>query len=150
MEKKTNNVESGYVTKNLEGQQKAYDFIMGCQCYFLATLDGDSPRVRPFGTVNIFEDKLYIQTGYSKKVAKQILAHPKVEICAYDGTSSWIRISATLEEDTRLEAKKSMLDKYPSLRGMYSEDDDNTAVFFLRDAHVEISSFVEPKQEFDF
>ena len=143
-------VEPENVSPNPEGQQKVLEFLSGCQCYFLATIDGEQPRVRPFGTANIFEGRLYIQTGYSKKVAKQIMSHPKVEICAYDGTSSWIRVAATLEEDCRREAKKSMLDKYPALRGMYSEDDDNTAVFFLRDAHVEISSFVEPKQEFDF
>jgi len=120
--------------------QRVNDFLKKAGTYYLATVEGDQPRVRPFGTVNIFEGKLYIQTGKVKPTAKQIAANPKVEICAMaDG--EWIRLSGTLVEDDRFEAKKSMLDAYPSLRKMYDENDGNTVVYYFKDATAVISAF---------
>lgn len=121
--------------------KRVYDFLKEAGTYYLATMDGDQPRVRPFGTVNIFEDKLYIQTGKGKAVAKQIAANPKVEICAMKG-NEWIRVAATLVEDDRVEAQESMLYAYPSLRAMYKTGSDgNTIVYYLKDAVATISSF---------
>ena len=129
--------------------QRAYDFLKKAGTYYLATTDGDQPHVRPFGTANIFEGKLYIQTGLVKPVAKQLLANPKVELCAFkDGV--WLRVAGELALDDRLEAKKSMLDAYPNLRGMYSENDGNTAVFYFEDATATISSFTDPPETFTF
>jgi uncharacterized pyridoxamine 5'-phosphate oxidase family protein len=120
--------------------EKVYEFLKNAGAYYLATVDGDQPRVRPFGTVNVFEGKLYIQTGKAKNVSKQIHANPKVEICAFkDG--SWIRVSGGLVEDDRREARVSMLDAYPDLKAMYDPDDGNTEVFYLKDATAVISSF---------
>ncbi|MBQ7726887.1 MAG: pyridoxamine 5'-phosphate oxidase family protein [Clostridia bacterium] len=120
--------------------KKVYDFLKQVGTYYLATVDGDQPRVRPFGTVNLFEDKLYIQTGKSKPVSAQILLNPKVELCAFaDGT--WLRLAGELVEDDRVEAKKSMLDAYPMLRGMYDENDGNTQVFYFQNATATFSSF---------
>lgn len=120
--------------------QRVNDFLKKAGTYYLATVEGDQPRVRPFGTVNIFEGKLYIQTGKVKPTAKQIAANPKVEICAMaDG--EWIRLSGTLVEDDRFEAKKSMLDAYPSLRKMYDENDGNTVVYYFKDTTAVISAF---------
>lgn len=122
--------------------QDVYDFLKKAGTYFLATADGTQPRVRPFGTIDLFEGKLYIQTGKKKDVAKQILSNPKAEICAcMDGR--WLRVKTTLVEDDRREAKKHMLDSYPNLRGMYSEDDPNTVVFYLKDSEAVFSSFTE-------
>ena len=122
--------------------QTVCDFLGKTGCYFLATADGDQPRVRPFGTAAIFEGKLYIQTGKKKDVSKQIAANPKVEICAFDQASGkWIRIAATLVDDPRVEAKEFMLEKYPSLKTMYKADDDNTQVLYLKDATATIYSF---------
>lgn len=116
------------------------DFLKQAGVYYLATVEGDQPRVRPFGTVNIFEGKLYIQTGKKKDVAKQIAANPKVEISAFkDGR--WIRIAGELVEDDRIEAQKSMLDAYPDLAGMYQPGDGNTVVYYFKNAVATISSF---------
>ena len=120
--------------------QKAYDFLKSAGTYYLATVEGDQPRVRPFGTANIYDGKLYIQTGLKKAVAKQLLANPKAEICAFKG-GKWIRIAGELILDESFEAQKSMLDAYPNLRGMYSEDDGNTACFFFKDATATFASF---------
>ncbi len=118
------------------------DFLKQAGVYYLATAEGDQPRVRPFGTVNIFEGKLYIQTGKKKDVAKQIEANPKVEISAFkDG--KWIRVAGELVEDDRIEAQKSMLDAYPELAGMYQPGDGNTVVYYFRNAVATISSFTE-------
>ena len=125
--------------------QRVADFLKEAETYYLATVDGDQPRVRPFGTVNIFDGKLYIQTGKVKDVSKQIHANPKVELCAFkDG--KWLRLSGKLVEDDRIEAKQSMLDAYPSLQGMYKADDGNTEVFYFEDATAVFSSFTsEPE-----
>ena len=120
--------------------EKVYQFLKDAEVYYLATVEGDHPRVRPFGTVNIFEGKLYIQTGKVKPCSRQILANPKVEICAFH-QGSWIRLSGELVEDDRVEAKKSMLDAYPNLRGMYDENDGNTQVFYFQNAVAQFSSF---------
>ena len=125
------------------------DFLKECGVYYLATVDNNEPRVRPFGTAEIFEDKLYIQTGKSKDVYKQILSNPKVEICAFkDGR--WIRITGILETDDRVEAKKNMLDKNPELRNMYSEFDDNTIVLYFKEAKATIYSFTEAPRVIEF
>ena len=129
--------------------QRVLDFLKKTGVYFLATVDGDQPEVRPFGTAEIIDGKLYIQTGHVKPVAKQIAANPKVAICAYDG-KEWLRVNATLVEDPRVEVKKAMLDVYPELRSMYDENDSNTAVYYLKDAKATISSFTAPPVEISF
>ena len=125
--------------------QSVYDFLKEAGTYYLATVEKDQPRVRPFGTAHVFEEKLYIQTGKVKAVSRQILANPKVEICAFkDG--KWLRIAGELVEDERIEAKKSMLDAYPELRFMYDEHDDNTQVFYFKTFTATFSSFTaEPE-----
>jgi len=123
------------------------EFLKHCGAYYLATVEGDQPRVRPFGTAAIFENRLYIQTGKRKDVAKQMQRNPKVEICAYDAVSgAWLRIAATVVPDERREAKAFMLDEYPMLKSMYSPDDDNTLVLYLTEATATFYSFAgEPK-----
>lgn len=120
--------------------KEVYDFLRKCQTYYIATLDGDQPRVRPFGTIDIFEDKLYIQTGKIKNVSIQMQANPKIEICAFDG-KEWVRIAATAVRDERVNAKQHMLDAYPELQSMYKADDDNTEVLYLKDVKARFYSF---------
>lgn len=122
--------------------QEVYEFLKKCGTYYLATVEGEQPRVRPFGTVDIFEGKLYIQTGKVKEVSKQIQKNPKVEICAFaDGI--WVRVAGKLVRDDRIEAKRHMLDAYPELQGMYKAEDDNTEVLYFEEATATISSFTE-------
>ncbi len=129
--------------------EKVCQFLKECGTYYLATMDGDQPRVRPFGTIHVFEGRLYIQTGKVKSVSRQIAANPKVEICGFkDG--QWLRVSGTLVEDDRYEAKKSMLDAYPSLQSMYSAEDENTQVFYFRDAEAVFSSFTSAPETIHF
>ncbi len=129
--------------------EKVLEFLKEAGAYYLATVDGDQPRVRPFGTINLFEGKLYIQTGKAKDVSKQIHANPKVEICAFkDG--DWIRVAGELVEDDRREARASMLDAYPDLRRMYNEDDGNTEVFYLQNAKATFSSFTKAPETVEF
>ena len=128
--------------QNLE---KTVDFLKKAGTYYLATEEGDQPRVRPFGTAHIFEGRLYIQTGNVIEVSKQLLANPKAEICAFM-QGEWIRVSGELVEDDRREARQSMLDAYPSLKKMYDPDDGNTQVFYFKNATAVISSFThEPE-----
>lgn len=126
--------------------EEVLNFLRDCGTYYLATVEWDQPRVRPFGTINVFEGKLYIQTGKSKKVSKQIQANPKVEISgALDW--KWIRVSWELVRDERVEPKKAMLDRYPELRGMYDENDHNTEVLYFKNATATIYSFTaEPRE----
>ena len=131
--------------------EEVYKFLKEtAPTYYLATVDGDQPRVRPFGTVDLFEGKLYIQTGKSKDVYKQIEANPKVEICACAGLE-WLRLAGELVPDDRIEAKKHMLDAYPQLRRMYDENDDNTIVLYFKDATATFASLTgEPPRTVEF
>lgn len=119
---------------------EVYEFLKKAGTYYLATMDGDQPRVRPFGTIDLYNGRLYIQTGKSKEVSRQLAANPKAELCAFIN-GEWIRVSGTLVNDDSRDAKKHMLDGYPELRGMYSEDDDNTQVLYFTDATAVISGF---------
>ena len=129
--------------------EKVAKFLKEAGTYYLATVDGDQPRVRPFGTVNIFDGKLYIQTGKVKGVSKQLHANPKAEICVFSN-GVWLRVSAEFVEDDRREARESMLNAYPDLRNMYSEDDGNTEVFYLKNATATFSSFTAAPEVITF
>ena len=129
--------------------KRVYDFLKKTSVYYLATVEGAQPRVRPFGTINEFEGKLYIQTGKVKPTSKQLMANHKAEICAFtDG--AWIRIACELIEDDRFEAKKSMLDAYPNLRSMYDENDGNTQVFYMKNAVATFASFGKSPEVVEF
>jgi uncharacterized pyridoxamine 5'-phosphate oxidase family protein len=119
--------------------QKVFDFVKSCDHYFIATTEGDQPRVRPFSSWVLFEGKIYFQTAKVKNVSKQLGANPKIEICAYDG-KSWIRIQAVAVNDDRLEAKQAALDTMPELKTMYSAEDDNTKVLYLKDVTATLAS----------
>jgi len=129
--------------------ERVVKFLKEAGVYYLATVEGDQPRVRPFGTAHEFEGKLYIQTGKVKDVAKQIAKNPKVEISAFkDG--AWIRVAGELVEDDRREARVSMLDAYPDLKKMYDPDDGNTIVYYFKDATATISSFTAAPEVIKF
>ncbi len=129
--------------------KRVVDFLKDAGTYYLATVEGDQPRVRPFGTAHIFEEKLYIQTGKVKQVSKQIHANPKVELCAFKN-GEWLRVAGELVEDDRREARQSMLDAYPALQQMYSVDDGNTEVFYLKNATATFSSFTKEPETVTF
>lgn len=129
--------------------EKVLVFLKAAGVYYLATVENDQPRVRPFGTAHIFDGKLYIQTGKSKPVSHQLAANPKAEICAFHN-GTWLRVSGELIEDDRIEAKKSMLDAYPNLRSMYDENDANTQVLYFRNATATFSSFTAPAETVSF
>ena len=129
--------------------KEVYDYIKKCGTFFVATTEGDQPRVRPFGVVNIFEDKLYVQTGKVKNVSKQIQINPKVEICCvYEDT--WLRVEGKLVRDDRREAKESMLEANPMLKSMYSVDDDNTEVLYFENAKATFYSFTDEPRTIEF
>ena len=133
----------------MTGIEKVTQFLKEAETYYLATVEEDQPRVRPFGTAHLYEGKLYIQTGKVKDVSKQLLANPKAEICAFkDG--KWIRVAGELVEDDRVEARQSMLDAYPSLQQMYSADDGNTQVFYFKNATATISAFTHEPEVIKF
>ena len=129
--------------------KRVLDFLKKAEVYYLATVEGDQPRVRPFGTINEFEDKLYIQTGKIKPTSKQLAANPKAEICAFTG-GAWIRVACELIEDDRFEAKKSMLDAYPNLRHMYDENDGNTQVLYMQNATATLCAFGKAPEVIEF
>ena len=129
--------------------EEILEFLKKAGTYYLATVEGDQPRVRPFGTAELFEGRLYIQTGKVKPVSHQLHANPKAELCAFlDG--KWLRVSGELLPDERIEAKKHMLDAYPTLRRMYDEKDDNTEVLYFTHGTAVFSSFTEAPRTIEF
>ena len=129
--------------------QEVYEFLKKCGTYYLATDEGGQPRVRPFGTIDLFDGRLTIQTGKVKDVSKQMLANPKVELCAFDG-ERWLRVAATAVEDPRVEAQEHMLEAYPSLNAMYQPGDGNTQIFALEQVTATFSSFTEAPRTVQF
>ena len=129
--------------------KRVYEFLKNAEVYYLATVEGDQPRVRPFGTINEFEGKLYIQTGKVKPTSHQLAANPKAEICAFT-EGAWLRVACELVEDDRFEAKKSMLDAYPNLRGMYDENGGNTQVFYMKNATATFCAFGKAPEVVEF
>lgn len=129
--------------------EEVYKFLKACGTYYLSTMDGDQPRVRPFGTIDLYNGQLTIQTGRKKDVAKQMLANPKVEVCAFDG-SRWLRVTAKAVEVPDVAAQEHMLDEYPHLRTAYTPGDGNTTVFALTEAAATFSSFTEPSRTITF
>ena len=129
--------------------EEVYEFLKKCGVFYVATIDGNKPRVRPFGAVNIFEGKLYLQTGRVKNVSKQMKINSNIEITSFiDG--KWIRLEAEVVDDDRREAKVSMLDNNPELKAMYSADDDNTQVLYLKNAKATFCSFTEAPRTVEF
>ena len=129
--------------------ERVCNFLKEAGVYYLATAEGDQPRVRPFGTAHIFEGKLYIQTGKAKPTAKQLAANPKAELCAFHN-GTWVRGAGELVEDDRVAARKSMLDAYPSLRSMYDENDGNTQVLYFKNAVATFASFTSAPETVEF
>lgn len=133
----------------MEGMERIYRFLSDAETYYLATVEGDQPRVRAFGTVLLYDGKLYIQTGKVKDVSKQIAANPKVEICAFkDG--KWLRVAGILENDDSRDVKAAMLEKMPSLAGMYSADDNNMQMLYFKCGKAVFSSFTEEPETVEF
>lgn len=133
----------------MENIERVCQFLKEAGTYYLATVEGDQPRVRPFGTAHIFEDKLYIQTGKSKEVSKQLAANPKAEICAFQ-KGTWLRVAGELIDDDRIEARQSMLDAYPGLKSRYAADDGNTQVLYFKNAAATFSSFTSEPETIRF
>ena len=133
----------------MSGLEKVYQFLDEVHTYYLATVEGDQPRVRAFGTALLYDGKLYIQTGKVKPVSKQIAANPKVEICAFKG-GKWLRIAGELVNDDNRDVKVAMLDKMPSLKPMYSADDDNMQMLYFKNATATFSSFTEYPEVIEF
>ncbi len=123
--------------------QEVFEFLKACRTYFLATVENGQPRVRPFGSINLFEGRLYLQSKRGKAVAAQIAANPRVELCALNDKSEWVRVSGELVEDNRAEARQAMLDAFPSLKARAGADDGTTVLYYLKDASA---CFCKPGQ----
>ena len=133
----------------MEGIEKVYKFLDEAKTYYLATVEGDQPRVRPFGTILLSDGKLYIQTGKIKEVSKQVAANPKVEICAFkDG--KWLRVSGELVNDENRDIKVAMLEKMPELKGMYNVDDGNMQMLYFVHGKAVFSSFTSAPETIEF
>ena len=133
----------------MENVERVCDFLDSVKTYYLATVDGDQPRVRPFGTSLVYDGKLYIQTGKVKDVSRQVASNPKAEICAFNG-EKWLRVSGELINDDSRDVKVAMLEKNPGLKSMYSPDDDNTQVLYFKNATAVFSSFTSAPETFTF
>jgi len=129
--------------------KEIFEFLKKAGVFYVATLDGNQPRVRPFGAIALFEDKIYLQTGKIKEVSKQIAVNPKAEISAMAG-DKWIRVTAELVNDDRIEAKRYMLEQYPELKGLYSAEDDNTQVLYLKNVKASINFFTGSPVNYEF
>ena len=130
--------------------KEVLEFLKKCGVFYIATAEGDQPRVRPFGALHEFEGKIYLITSNQKPVFAQIAQNPKIEICGMEPGGKWIRIAAKAVRDDRIEARESMLEANPSLKGMYSADDGKMEVLYLADVKAVIASFTEAPVSYEF
>ena len=134
----------------MEAIQEVYEYLKACGTFYLATAEGDQPRVRPFGAVDLYEGKLYLQTGNVKPVFAQMKANPKIELCGMADEGTWIRVTAQAVQDDRMEARQHMLNANPTLKRMYAADDGNCEVVYLRNAAAQFCSFTAPPRTVQF
>ena len=137
--------------KKMENLETVKNYLQECKTFYVATVDGDQPRVRPFGVAEVYNGRLYIMTGKKKDVFKQMVANPKFEITAVKPSGAeWIRVSGRLVSDDDVKAKEFLLDKNPSLKGMYSATDDNMAILYIVDGEARICSFMGAEKKVKF
>ena len=129
--------------------ERIYNFLKEAETYFIATVDGDQPRVRPFGTIDIYNGKLGIQTGKKKDFFKQVMANPKLELCAFKG-GEWIRVCGEVYADESVEAAEHMLTSYPNLRALYTPGDGNCVVLYFKSGTATIRSFTAAPTVIEF
>ncbi|NLV49276.1 MAG: hypothetical protein GXY20_01120 [Clostridiales bacterium] len=130
---------------------KAYEFLKGCGTFFYSTVDGDKPRVRPFGFLMMFEDKLYFGMGKQKESFKQTVANPNVELCALNKDNAWIRVRGTAVLDDRQEVMDAVFETSPMLKNIYNEKTGNVlGNFYLKDGYAEIADMRGNFESFTF
>lgn len=130
--------------------EEVLQFLNEVQTFYIATTEGDQPRVRPFGATTVFENKLYFVTSNTKDVFKQIIANPKIEICGMNTKYQWLRVKAAAVIDPSREAKAKMLNDCPVLQQMYKLDDGLMEVFYIKDVTATYSSFTEAPRTVQF
>ena len=137
--------------KKMENLETVKNYLQECKTFYVATVDGDQPRVRPFGVAEVYNGRLYIMTGKKKDVFKQMVANPKFEITAVKPSGAeWIRVSGRLVSDDDVKAKEFLLDKNPTLKGMYSATDDNMAILYIVDGEARLCSFMGAEKKVKF
>lgn len=147
----TVNAQNNQTTESMKNMEEVQVFLKDCGAFFIATVDGSQPRVRPFGVSEIIDGRLYIMTGKVKDVYKQMAANGKFEICALKKSGSeWLRLSGTLVNDETLAVKEEFLNRNPGLKSMYKADDDNMAVLYVKDATARFCSFAAPEKKVTF
>ncbi len=134
----------------MEKVKEVLQFLEDSKVFYVSTVEGDKPRVRPFSGIHEFEGRLYMPTSNKKKVFAQMMKNPHVEICSM-AHGKWIRIEAEIVCDHSLEARKSMMDHYgEELASMYSLDDGKFEVVYLNNTKATIYSFAEEPVVIEF
>lgn len=116
----------------MEAAKKVYEFLEDAKTFYLATMEGNQPRVRPYGAMLFFEGKNYIMAFGQTNATRQIAANQKAEICAFKGRT--LRIECKLVEDNRPEVGKALVDKMPVLKPVLGENGENGVMYYLKDA----------------
>ncbi len=119
---------------------EVFDFLRDCGIFFVATVDGNQPKVRPFGFVMEYEGKLCFGTSNQKPFYEQLMANPNIEICATAKDFRWLRLSGKAVFCTTKEAKAQALEIMPTLKRMYSVEDNIFEIFYLENATANFRS----------
>ena len=127
---------------------KVFEFLQSAGTFYLATVEGDQPRVRPYGAMMLYEDKIYIMAFGLTNATRQIAANPKAEICAFKGMT--LRIECKLVEDNRPETQKALIEKMPVLKPALGENGENGIMYYLADATATFFKMMEPIETVKF
>ena len=132
----------------MEGIKKVYDFLENAGTFYLATVEGDQPRVRPYGAMLYYEDKIYIMAFGKTNATRQIADNQKAELCAFKGQT--LRIECKLVEDNRPDVGRALVDKMPSLKSALGENGENGVMYYLKDATATFFKLMEPVETITF
>ena len=117
--------------------QKTLNFLQKCGTFYVATTDGNQPRVRPFGLVIEHENKLWFGTANTKEVYRQLMANPRIEISATSPTMEWVRLSGQAVFESNAEVKRKAFELLPMLANIYQGSEDPVfEVFYLAEAEA--------------
>ena len=132
----------------MDSINKVYSFLEEAKVFYLATDEGGQPRVRPYGAMLMFENKIYIMAFHKTNATKQIAVNPKAELCAFKGKT--LRISCTLIEDNRQAVKDAMTEKMPALKPVIGEKGENAVMYYLKDATATFFNMMEETESLTF
>lgn len=122
--------------------KEAANILAEAPMCFIATINGNEPKVRAFQYQFEQDGKLWFCTAKSKDVFKQLKANPAVQICAVRQDMTWVRVSGKVALEDNRAVKERILSEQPLIKGIYgTADNPDFTTFCLEHGAYTIAGF---------